>query len=420
MPFIRRRDILRGLGLGAGTAFFAPFVGELLREAHGQARPAGRFVLLRGHWSYENKWGRPEMRSPSDFSLPETMSPLEKHRASLWMVYNMSAPGVGANGGHGIHVPDFLSCMRTPTYNRTGISFDRLLAQRIGGNDRFPSVSLSTGGGTDSFDSPTKGYPAIKDPLEAYDKLFAQALTGTGVDTKALLAQDKSTLDFVMGDVVRLNARLAGPERGKLDRYLESLRQVEKKLSLVLPGTCKPPTRPAAPGATEIARSELLAEIGTVAVACGVTRVLSMTTPEYDWRALGAPQADGHGVVHSGHPSMANVHKWRMGVFSRIFAHLGELGVADSSLVVYTDPNGTVHHGGTGNNFFVLGLGTLNGYFKAPNFIQYSRSGEKASTATPPRGVGEVFVSIANALGVAIDVFGLPSHCQGPMPGLHA
>jgi hypothetical protein len=109
-----------------------------------------------------------------------------------------------------------------------------------------------------------------------------------------------------------------------------------------------------------------------------------------------------------------------MGVFSRIFAHLGELGVADSSLVVYTDPNGTVHHGGTGNNFFVLGLGTLNGYFKAPNFIQYSRSGEKASTATPPRGVGEVFVSIANALGVAIDVFGLPSHCQGPMPGLHA
>jgi len=122
-----------------------------------------------------------------------------------------------------------------PKEIRVGTSFDQILAQRIGTQTAVPSLALGIEpnelrledglsmiyGSNISWVSPSK--PATKEiyPSRVFDQLFDD---GKGRQL------DRSILDVVLADAKSLQPKISGSDRKKLDEYLESIRDIEKRL----------------------------------------------------------------------------------------------------------------------------------------------------------------------------------------------
>ena len=122
-----------------------------------------------------------------------------------------------------------------PKEIRVGTSFDQILAQRIGNNTAVPNLALGIEpnelrledglsmiyGSNVSWVSPSK--PATKEiyPARVFDQLFDD-----GKGRKL----DRSILDVVLADAKSLQPKISGNDRKKLDEYLESIRDIEKRL----------------------------------------------------------------------------------------------------------------------------------------------------------------------------------------------
>jgi hypothetical protein len=96
-----------------------------------------------------------------------------------------------------------------------------------------------------SYGMDSKPRPGENQPHLAFQRLFGDGVTAPmGVDPAKLLAQDKSVLDFLKGDLDRLYQRIPSAEKPKLDSHLDALREIER--TLVTPakvgGTAMAPT----------------------------------------------------------------------------------------------------------------------------------------------------------------------------------
>jgi hypothetical protein len=122
-----------------------------------------------------------------------------------------------------------------PKEIRLGVSFDQILAKQIGQHTAVPSLALGIEpnelrledglsmiyGSNISWVSPTQ--PATKEiyPARAFDQLVGDA-TGRKLD--------RSILDVVLADAKSLQPRISSGDRKKLDEYLESIRDIEKRI----------------------------------------------------------------------------------------------------------------------------------------------------------------------------------------------
>lgn len=126
---------------------------------------------------------------------------------------------------------------------RLGQSVDQILASQIGYQTRVPSLELSTdevrsSGRCDSGYSCAYVYnlswrnkntpmPAENSPRKVFEKLFG---SGNVKQDMARRERQKSILDFVSEDAKRFNRRLDASDRGKMDQYLTSVREIERRI----------------------------------------------------------------------------------------------------------------------------------------------------------------------------------------------
>lgn len=442
MRLIGRRNFVAAIGLAAGTPLLLPLVRSLIREAQG-AEASKKLLIILGNYSFRDDHFLPvRQTSDSDFDLNPVMKALQPYKSDLIAVANPIVPGLASNGGHGVMDEDYLSCRKSPDwYHPQGPTIDRFLATKLGTSDRLSSLSLVTGTenpngnpqpSTDGFDKP---YPSIIAPLDAYKKAFMDGVPAAqGTDPNVLLRRDQSLLDFVTSDIARLNARLAAPEREKLDRYTESLREIEKNLTIKPVVTCSAPAAPGAELGKQLPPSnsmeqtyfEAHLDMAVLSLACGVTHV-ALVSYSGDYPAPIGPRAGisdtgdngTHGYNHLNDLNLlSQITTFRMEKVAGAVAKLRDLGHQDTALVAYGDSNGNVHHQ-SGDAMFFMTIGKL-GYFTTNQFIRFDRPSDDKMKGPTRRGLGEYYVSIANALGVSIDTFGDPAFCQGPMPGLKA
>jgi hypothetical protein len=383
---------------------------DWMREAHGQARSDKRFAVLLGRWSFPEKYLNPVVRSETDFDLNPVAQPLEPFKAKLLFVNGLRIPqGPGANGGHGQEEGQYLGLGDLFGWNGTWNtkagrdgSIDRHIARQIGQNDLRSSVTLTLP--TDStlpisylsWDGDDKPYPGFTKPLDAYDALFARAMLPAPEpqDAQALLAQDKSVLDFVAADVKTLQSRLAGPEREKLDRFTDSLRALERKLNAVANTPQPKCDTPAAPtsAADELAICEANVELATMALICGITHVTALS--------LGP---DNHDANHQDLPEVGTHQTWRLTQAARLYERLEQAGLGDSSLVLYSDACGAIHHGGYEQPYFYFALGGLGGAIRTGRVLESSRY------------MGDFYAAVATAMGAPTTSFGNASLFQSPL-----
>jgi len=120
------------------------------------------------------------------------------------------------------------------------ISIDQLVANEVGLETRYPSLVLSSEGGTGtrgatrtvSFNRTGAPVPALNDPRFIFDRLFGEDSATTLEQKQRNIRESRSVLDAVLDSSKSLRLNLGRQDQRKLDAYMTSVREVERRISL--------------------------------------------------------------------------------------------------------------------------------------------------------------------------------------------
>jgi hypothetical protein len=231
LPSLSRRRFLRGAGVALGLPWL-----ESLASAAEAAGPPTRFAaLFMGNGVNPHHWGA--TAGPGGIEFAKTLSPLAPHAAKVNLFRGLWNPNATNENGHysKMNVLSGLKVKRTTTDVEVGTTVDQLMARTAGRATPLPSVVLGTeppGYSTDSgytqiysayvsWSSPTTPAPKEIVPRQAFDQLF---------DDGSRRRADASVLDLVGAEAAALRGRLGGRDRAKLDEYLTSVRELERRI----------------------------------------------------------------------------------------------------------------------------------------------------------------------------------------------
>lgn len=233
-----RRHFLRGAGAALSLPLLEAMVPIRARAAaSATAKPRRSVFVYIPNGVNGMTWQC--TKSGADFELSPSLQPLEKHRADFTVFSGLHHPH-GLGQGH-VCADTWLTGAKIEAqsgrkYENT-ISCDQLMAETVGGQTRFPSLELSIASGSGQpFSSSTLAFSRDGVPLPAEDnpKLIFQRLFGEaagGVDTqRAELTKRRSILDAALADAQALRGDLGQADRSKLDEYLHSVRDVERRI----------------------------------------------------------------------------------------------------------------------------------------------------------------------------------------------
>jgi hypothetical protein len=449
---ISRRALLRGVGKGIGISIGLPFLEAMLpRVVRGQvaaaaadgaplpesiAAPAlNRLLILYipngvhiANW-YPTAEG-------ADYKMSASLAPLEEFQKDFLLLGGLNvdmANTYGRTGDHAQAMACFgtgVSIKKTPTDDiQCGVSFDQVIAHAIGNKTRFPSLELGLDygrmeGGCDpgfaciysnnvSWHNATT--PAIKEvnPRIVFDRLFAGARAsdheGESRDQQEMY--DRSILDYTRQSLNRLNDQLGANDRHRMDEYLTSIREIERRLDApppdlkdLPPGTQRPTRVPD----TFKEHFRLMADLQILAIQQDVTRISTFTLGVEQSRRvypeIGIPE-EHHGLTHhAGNPEkiakVCKIDNYLIQQFAYFLEKMksvkeGDKTLLDNSMVVLGNGNGDGARHDHKNCAMILagkGSGTLSPgrYVRAPQ-------------GTP---VTNLWLSLMDRMGVKVERHG--------------
>jgi hypothetical protein len=174
-------------------------------------------------------------KAGTDYVFPEPMKPLEKHRARITPISGLHHPN-GIGQAH-VCADTWLTAAKIGqdggSYKNT-VSCDQLIAEVTSPHTRFASLELSISAGvgqpnnsnTLSFSRDGIPLPAEDNPRTVFQRLFGEEAGGIE-QRRRKLDRRQSVLDAVLSDAKTLKTSLGTSDRGKLDEYLQSVREVE-------------------------------------------------------------------------------------------------------------------------------------------------------------------------------------------------
>jgi hypothetical protein len=429
MNIIGRRNFLSGLGLGAGAHLLGSYFKTMLPEALGAEAARKRLIIFSGANGFLEKFYSCANRGETDFDLGPVYQPVAAHKSRMVIAQKFFNPFSKALHGNQHATMTVMEStnpgvaqMRGPP---GGISIDRFIGKKIGAGDAFSSTASGRGICV-SADGAGQSVPLISSPAKAFETYLGGAQvgapTGGGSDPGSLeknFAQDKSFLDLLRTDINRMNARLAGPEKAKLDQYLESLRTLEMQIARrgAAQTGCQKPAAPGADGELDVQIKQHI-DIVFAAQKCGLTRVShisfeGMEGPHIVYSWLQDPR-NHHDDHHANDAAMLQkIATWQ---FERIGQMLDLLAASpegsgtmlDNSLVLYLNTCGGSHHRGYETHPLIL-FGGAGGKLRGGRYLSYVQG---------KNCISDAYVSVANMMDVPITTFGSAMYCKGPLPGL--
>jgi hypothetical protein len=259
-----RRTFLRGMGATLALPLLDAMVPALSAMADGPANPVRRlgFIYLPNgvamNFSGINYW-RPKGEG-AEFELSPILTPLAPFRDRLVVVgglaqHQADAHNDGANGDHTRGTSSWLTGVHPKKTEgadvRNGISVDQIAASHLGKDTALPSLELSidlnflAGQCENSYSciymnglswrNPTTPLPTENNPRVVFERLFGDG--GTSAQRLAQARENRSILDSVGDDLARLQKTLGPGDRTKVTEYLESVREVERRIQRVERGS---------------------------------------------------------------------------------------------------------------------------------------------------------------------------------------
>jgi len=244
---IDRRTALRGLG----ATLALPLLEAMLpnaRAADVASRPKRLQTLYSPNGLIMPQW-RPSMVD-GGLALPATLEPFAPLRSRMTVISGLAHQKAIGGAGHGPTCPCFLTGV---TVRRTegsdlqcATSMDQVVARHGAAQTALPSLELGidppsllgscdigyscTYTNTLSWSGPATALPVTVNPREVFERLFGD---GDTLDAASRLAQQRrrsSILDYVRDDVARLGRDLGTTDRRKVEQYLDSVREIERRM----------------------------------------------------------------------------------------------------------------------------------------------------------------------------------------------
>ena len=280
---IRRRQFLRG-----GSAVLAlPFLEAFApRAARGEpaAAPPRRMVCIMTNTGLLSDNFFPA-QAGKDFEPSRYLAHLNGIRGRYTVMNGLSHPD--NSGGHCVE-KTFLSGARFPNSPvfKNSVSMDQVAAEALGHHTRYPFLALAVNGQHDGLLSVSRDgvfIPPDLSPAAVYRRLFTPDTAAESAERLRGIGQRMSTLDFVNDKARRLSRRLGAEDRARLDQYLTSVRELERRLEQNRLWQQRPKPHVASPAPQDIAditqdveRARLMYDMALLALQSDSTRIITL------------------------------------------------------------------------------------------------------------------------------------------------
>jgi hypothetical protein len=234
---INRRTVLRGVGVTMALPWLEsmPVWGQQpALEGVGTAFPRRFAALFMGNGINPNHWSA--KGAGKDMELSKSLEPMLPFRTKLNVIsglFNKHATGVGIHPGQTGNILSGAALQRGAVL-KGGVSMDQVLAARLGEETAVASLVLGceqpiTGYHETNFSMAYSSHISWQDalspvPMEVYPSLAFDSLFDNQGSRRA-----ESILDRVTAQAALLNRQVSRADQEKLDEYLTSVREVEKR-----------------------------------------------------------------------------------------------------------------------------------------------------------------------------------------------
>ena len=302
---------------------------------------------------------------------------------------------------------------------------DQVAAQQIGGETRLPSLELAMDlliavGQCDngyacvyqnnlSWSSPTTPLPAEAHPRIAFERLFGDG--GSTADRLSQLRKNSSLLDWVREDIGRLQRKLGPDDRSKVSQYLDTVREVERRIQKAEAQTAdsRMPDldRPVGVPASYADHARLMFDLQVLALQGDVTRVitfqLARETSTRTYPEIGVAEPH-HPLTHNGGnleklAKVAQINAFHVSLFAYFLEKLKATPDGNGSLL---DHSVYLYGSGMGNpdvhdhvNLPILVAGGGAGKLKGGRHIRYAE----------PTPLANLHLTLLDKVGVRVDAF---------------
>ena len=362
---LARRTFLRGAGATVALPLLDAMVPAATALADTAAKPAtrlGYFYLPHGaimnntvHGAEMDHWTPVE--EGREFTLKPILESLKPFQDQVTVVSGLGNRAAVSPSVHAITPGTWLSCV-SPAQGLTpdmASTVDQLAAREIGQVTPFPSLEVAgePGGPCDgtygcsygqtlSFRSATQPLPMEYNPRKLFVQLFG--LGATPEERETMARRHASVLDLVSAQAQSLRGRLGAPDRGRLDDYLETVRELERRVEIMQAQGLAELDLPDMPvGVSDSYEEQLNLMFDLVALAFQVdlSRVVSyMMAVEVSNRTynhIGVPDPF-HPLSHHGNSverllRLVRIQQWHTEVFARFVERLANTPDGDGSLL---------------------------------------------------------------------------------------
>jgi hypothetical protein len=372
------------------------------------------------------RWTPPEEDTLQELS--PSLSPLAPVKQHVSVITNLEL----RNAYPGTHATSNAAFLSAVTAKRTestdyylGTTADQIAARHLGPSTQLPSLELamdllSIVGQCDngyacvyqnclSWSSPTTPLPAEAHPRIVFENLFGEG--GSTAERRAALKKKASLLDAVTEELSRLQRTLGPSDRGKVDQYLASVRDVERRIQQAEAAAAENPLpdldRPVGVPAAYADHARLMFDLQLLAMQGDITRVitfqLARETSNRTYPEIGVSDPH-HPLTHHGNDpekiaKVAKINQFHVSLFAEFLQKLaatpeGEGSLLDHALYLYGsgmgNPNLHDHE-----NLPILVAGGAAGKMRGGRHVKYRQ----------PTPLANLHLTLLDKVGVPLDSF---------------
>jgi hypothetical protein len=274
----------------------------------------------------------------------------------------------------------------------------------------YPGISASGQG---------RELPFQASPDIAYEELFGSAIANTEVARKRQGLQ-ANLLDFMVGDLKKLNQTLPGTEREKMDHYLHAFEELQVRREKLAGMTDQivehaPPFNDRFASKSPEIRQAAHLDLTAAALISGITNVVTMRLDNISTNYGGLGLSDknvhgiGHGEVCNGKsPAEARdiIRAHHMELVADLAGKLkavpeGDGTMLDNTMIIYMSDSGNEHHGNLNEWPYVIVGGCGKRLKIAGRYIQFPEYGAEGH-----RTIGNWYTTLLNAYGNPVEHYG--------------
>jgi len=432
---LHRRTFLRGMGVAFALPFLDAMVPAFTSTAVAAANPIRRlgFVYI------------PMGMSPAEWipqgqgklsSLSPSLAALEPFLDQITVVTNTELKDMAyPTGNHAASNAIFLSATRPKRTEGSdyelATTVDQIAARQLGRETAIPSLELATDliaqtGNCDnglacayqnnlSWSSATTTLPAEADPRLVFERLFGDG--GSAQDRRSELRKNKSILDWVTQDMGRLQKQLGASDRTKVTEYMDTVREVERRIQKAEQQTNESRLpdldRPASVPEDWAEHVKLMFDLQVLALQADVTRVITFqmareaSTRTYP--QIGINEAH-HPISHHGNQpeklaKLARINAYHVSLFAYMVERLKATRDAEGSLL---DSTAYVLGSGMGNP-------NVHDHTNLPLVVAGGRNGARHLKYETPVPLANVHLTLLERVGISQEKFGDSSGVIGEL-----